>query len=87
MATIDLIEQAELDKAAAAEQRTRWPRLHRKSSMRTSTATASAKALFDDLSENGPAVTVVTIPAPPVVTLYTAAPPDTYTATILRVAD
>lgn len=87
MATIDLIEQAELDKSAASEAEDTLAEVAQEKLDADKTAAASAKALFDDLSENGPAVTVVAVPAPPVVTLYTAAPPDTYTATLLRVAD
>jgi hypothetical protein len=48
--------------------------------------TAANQALHDDLSTNGPAVVVDETTTPPTVTLYTAADPDSYSATEIRVA-
>jgi hypothetical protein len=44
------------------------------------------QALHDDLDANGPAVTIDDSSSPPVVTVYQAVDPDTYSATEIRVA-
>jgi hypothetical protein len=49
------------------------------------TLTDANQALHDDLEQNGPAVTI-SDDTPPVVTLYEAADPDTYSATVIRIA-
>lgn len=46
---------------------------------------AAAKALHDDLVANGPAA-VISADTPPVVTVYVASEPDSYTAGPVRVA-
>jgi hypothetical protein len=44
------------------------------------------QALHDDLSQNGPAVTIDETQTPPIVTVYEAVDPDTYSATVIRIA-
>lgn len=44
------------------------------------------QALCDDLTANGPAATLDNTVTPPVVTIYEAAPPSSYTATEIRLA-
>jgi hypothetical protein len=86
MATLDLINKAEGDKAASAKAGEDLATATQAKMDADTAAAASAKALCDDLSANGPAAIVDNAASPPVVTLYTAATGDTYTATVLRIA-
>jgi hypothetical protein len=86
MATLDLINQAESDKTASAGAAEALATATQAKLDADTAAATSAAALCADLTANGPAVIVDDTADPPVVTLFTAATGDTYTATILRVA-
>ena len=86
MPTLDLINKAESDKIASATAAESLATASQAKIDADAATTASAKALCDDLTANGSAVIVDDTQDPPVVTLYTPASADSYTATILRVA-
>ena len=48
---------------------------------------AANQALHDDLADNGARCVIDTTTTPPTVTVYTAADPDSYTATPVPVAE
>jgi hypothetical protein len=50
------------------------------------TLTAANQALHDDLEANGPCVTVDDTQDPPLVTMYEAVSPDSWSATVIRIA-
>ena len=51
------------------------------------TLTLANQALHDDLAANGPAYTLDETVTPPVLTVYQAVDPDTYSATVIRPAE
>ncbi len=86
MTTYELIQAAEKAKADD-EEASQNLGVAQAAKGRTAAALAAAnQALHDDLAANGPACVVDDSTTPPTVTVYTAADPDTYEATELRVA-
>lgn len=86
MSTLALITQAIGDKQADANAGVALANATSAKAVTASAVVASALALCNDLVQNGPAVTVDTSASPPVVTQYTPALPDSYNATVIRVA-
>jgi hypothetical protein len=86
MTTFELILAAEKAKSDDDEASVNLG-LAQAAKQRTAAALVAAnQALHDDLAANGPACVVDASVTPPRVTMYTAADPDTYEATEIRVA-
>lgn len=85
MTTKELIDAANAAKTADATAAEQLAAAQAAKDASASASTAADKALHDDLSANGPAVTV-SADTPPVVVIYKAADPDSFTSETVRVA-
>ena len=86
MSTLQLIQAAEAAQAAFDQASQQFQAAAQQVQQAQQVLSDANQAVYDDLSANGACVVVDDSTSPSTVTMYTAADPNTFTATPIRVA-